>query len=91
MRRRFTRINDDRRAAGGCLASGTRTVRAGGRVRFDGWWYQHDKLKEYVGQRVWCSEVEDIWYSATLGIYNGLIKICTAQNEYKQDGKRKKF
>jgi hypothetical protein len=40
--------------------SGPRTVRKGGRVKFDGWWYQANQLSARTGQLVWI-ESADIW------------------------------
>lgn len=39
---------------------GPRTVRAGGRFKFDGYWYQSDRLIELLGERVWIQGA-DIW------------------------------
>lgn len=72
----------DQRGAGGNIAWGIRRVRAGGRFKFDGSWFQHDELLSRVGQDVEVTDPEDIWYSNKIRVQTlrgGLI--CHALNE----------
>lgn len=52
----------DHRAPDGLVYRGERWVRVGGRVKFAGTWWTHERLKELVGQIVEC-RVEDYWCS----------------------------
>lgn len=47
---------------------GPRTVRKGGRVKFDGFWKSHPALLERVGKEVYC-EATDIWGSAEIDVF----------------------
>lgn len=70
----------------GGLASGTRIVREGGRVKFDGAWFRDDMLAAFVGERVrvtatdpWVNRCVDVSYYP-LGTL-----ICSAEAEPSED------
>lgn len=50
---------------------GPRTVRKGGRVKFDGFWKSHPALLEYVGKEVYCQAM-DIWGSGDILVFECL-------------------
>ena len=79
---------------------GPRTVRKGGRVRFDGFWKSSPALIPFIGSEVYC-EATDIWGSAEISVYQCIREpggyygrktdrvspgewICYAQNEAGQ-------
>lgn len=81
----------DRRGAGGNIADGYRVVRKGGRVKFDRFTYQHGKLIPLVGDIVYVSDAEDIFYSSKIGIFSlDHESICYARNEYENGGTNEK-
>ncbi len=47
---------------------GPRTVRKGGRVKFDGFWKSAPALLPFVGNEVYC-EATDIWGSAEIDVF----------------------
>jgi hypothetical protein len=57
----------DRRAADGELAEAERIIRKGGRIKYAGIWWQHDRLKEFVGETVMvCSD----YWRTELDVFN---------------------
>lgn len=74
------RMYADRRAPDGVIATGWRTVRKGGRVKFASCWYEADELKEIVGEYVWV-DANDYWLQEVL-IHRGrigcLVFLCKA-------------
>lgn len=59
----------DKYSAFGGISHGTRVVRAGGRVKFDGTRFQSDKLLDFVGSRVRVSAT-DPWRNETVEVHH---------------------
>ncbi len=51
-------------APDGVISASWRKVRKGGKVKFGGSWWQHEKLNSLVDKWVWC-EVTEYWHVAT--------------------------
>ena len=51
-------------ASDGGICGDWRKVKTGGRIKFGGSWWQHEKLLDHVGRWVWC-EVTEYWHVAT--------------------------
>ena len=74
----------DQLGAGGNIASGIRTVRKGGRFKFDGFWFSHVKLEDMVGKQVRVSDPEDPFYNTKIRVEDlNSFLICYAKNEDK--------
>jgi hypothetical protein len=76
--RRFPR---DKQGAGGNIATGSRLVRPGGRIKFDGFYHQNDALIPYIGEYVEVQS-EDAFFSEKVPIFLNYKFLCYAQNEY---------
>lgn len=75
----------DTLGAGGNIASGDRIVRKGGRIKFDHFFFSHEKLLSYVGKYVYISDPEDAFFSEKIRVdtLEGM-HICYARNDYKR-------
>lgn len=74
----------DRMGASGNIGEGYRLVRPGGRIKFDRFTHQDDKLVSFIGDLVFVV-AEDPFYNPKVRVSTVDKKfICYAQNEYNQ-------
>ena len=63
--RRMARLNADKKAWDGLFYAGWRKVRAGGRIKAAGCWYQDDQLLPFISKKVYV-RMNDYWQTEIL-------------------------